>query len=94
MLSLSDALEFAKFHIFGIGIHHTSLLVIWFSWTLSVLTLILVKATRDVLEVVQTHFILASILKTFPILKYGPPLDVRIRFPLYMTDVGGRRRNL
>ena len=46
MLSLSDALEFAKFYIFGIGIHHTSLLGIWFAWTLSVLALIFVKAMR------------------------------------------------
>ena len=41
-----DALEFAKNNIFGIGIHHTSLLGIWFAWTLSVLTLIFLKATR------------------------------------------------
>jgi len=43
-----DALEFAKINIFGIGIHHTSLLGIWFAWTLSVLTQICVKATRAV----------------------------------------------
>ena len=42
-----DALEFAKINIFGIGIHHASLLGIWFAWTLSVLTLIFVKATRE-----------------------------------------------
>ena len=42
-----DALEFAKINIFGISIHHTSLLGIWFAWTLSVLTLIFVKATRE-----------------------------------------------
>ena len=47
MPSLSDALEFVGINIFGIGIHHTSLLGIWFAWTLSVLTLIFVKATRD-----------------------------------------------
>ena len=47
MLSLSDALEFAKFYIFGIGIHHTSLLGIWFAWSLSVLALIFVIAMRD-----------------------------------------------
>ena len=41
------ALEFAKINIFGIGIHHTSLLGILFAWTLSVLTLIFVKATRE-----------------------------------------------
>ena len=29
-----------------VGIHHTSLLGIWFAWTLWVLTLIFVKATR------------------------------------------------
>ena len=46
MLSLSDALEFAKIHIFGIGINHTSVLGIWFAWTLSVLTLIFVIAMR------------------------------------------------
>ena len=44
-----DALEFAKINIFGIGIHHTSLLGIWFAWTLSVLTLIFVKATRVII---------------------------------------------
>ena len=47
MLSLSDALEFAKINIFGIGINHTSVLGIWFAWTLSVLTLIFVIAMRD-----------------------------------------------
>ena len=46
MLSLSDALEFAKINIFGIGINHTSVLGIWFAWTLSVLTLIFVIAMR------------------------------------------------
>ena len=44
---ICDALELAKNHIFGIGIHHTSLLI-RFPWTLSVLTLILVKATREI----------------------------------------------
>ena len=42
-----DALEFAKIHIFWIGIHYTSLIGIWFAWTLSLLTLIFVKATRE-----------------------------------------------
>ena len=46
-----DALEFAKIHIFGIGIHHTSRRGIRFAWTLSVVTLIFVKATRE-----QLHF--------------------------------------
>ena len=46
-----DALEFAKIHIFGIGIHHTSRRGIWFAWTLSVVTLIFVKTTRE-----QLHF--------------------------------------
>ena len=41
-----DALEFAKIDIFEIGIHHTSLLGIWFACTLSVIPLIFVKATR------------------------------------------------
>ena len=49
-----DALEFAKINIFGIGIHHTSLLGIWFAWTLSVLTLIFVKATRAALAHIST----------------------------------------
>ena len=46
-----DALELAKIQIFVIGIYHTSLLGIWFAWTISVLTLIFVKATREMLFV-------------------------------------------
>ena len=40
-------LELVEHYIFWIFIHHTSLLGIWFSWTLSVLTLVCVKATRE-----------------------------------------------
>ena len=43
--NICPLVEFAKILIFGIGIHPTSLLGIWFAWTLSVPTLILDKAT-------------------------------------------------
>ena len=55
-----DALEFAKINIFGIGIHHTSLLGIWFAWTLLVLTLIFVKATRVLEAFSLSHCLFSS----------------------------------
>ena len=84
-----DAFEFAKINIFGIGIHHTSLLGIWFAWTLSVLTLIVVKATRDMSDV---PFQSTGNFSIWPSLILPLPLDYHHIF-CWTLSLSQRRRN-